>query len=172
MRRVQRSLVLAATAVLVLLPQRAHAFENEWHAGLRGGFASLKGRGSGPAAGIHGAYGVSDMFDVTFEGFGSCHGGCSDPGVVSGSAGLLYKVDVLEWIPYVGLLGGYYHFFGTGRNGESGSEIGGSVQLGLDYLLTRNLGLAAEIRWHGIVHDGLHPDLFSATLGAEYRWGF
>lgn len=157
-------------AVLVAAPGRAHAFEDEWHAGLRAGAASLAHRGWGPAVGLHGAYGISDMFDVSLEGLASWHG---DTDVYSGSVGLVYKIDVLEWIPYVGISAGYYDYARRpGPNGESGSEIGASVQLGLDYLFTRNWAAIADVRWHASFHDGVNFPLFSATLGAEYRWGF
>lgn len=161
----------AFAAVLIVMPDRAHAFEDEWHAGLRGGAASLSHRGWGPAVGLHGAYGISDMFDVSLEGLASWHKDGTD--VYSGSIGLVYKIDILEWIPYVGLSGGYYDYAGRiGPNGESGSEIGASVQLGLDYLFSRTWAAIADVRWHASFHDGVNFPLFSATLGAEYRWGF
>lgn len=160
--------------LLVLTTGRsAAAFEDEWHGGVRAGAASLAKRGWGPAVGLHGAYGISDMFDVSFEGLASRHDWNTPTSVYSASVGLVYKVDVLEWIPYVGVLGGYYYYAGRqGPNGERSSQPGASVELGLDYLFLRNWAATAELRWHASFSDGMNVPLFSATLGAEYRWGF
>lgn len=168
-----RLLGVALAAAAALSAGRARAFEDEWHAGARAGAASLRGRGWGPAVGLHGAYGISDMFDVALEGGASWHGGAHGTDVYSASLGLVYKIDILEWIPYVGVYGGYYDYARRpGPNGESGSEVGASVQLGLDYLFSRSFAAMGEVRWHASFRDGMDVPLFSATLGAEYRWGF
>ena len=150
----------------------ALAFEDEWRVGGRAGIATLSGRGMGPALGLHAGYALSDMFDVTFEGLASRHDGSDGTDVMSAALGLAYKIDVFEWIPYVAVLGGYYHYAGLpGPDGERGSEIGGAGQAGLDYLVSRSFGLGAELRWHASLRDGLSLPLFSATLGAAYRFG-
>jgi hypothetical protein len=158
----------------------------EWHAGARAGVGVLSGR-PGPAFGAHAAYGLGDYFDATLELTGSHHYGASDyppcvknPGtcrtgtdVFSASAGLAYKIDVFEWIPYIALLAGYYSYSGApGIHGEHGSEFGASLQGGVDYLVTRELAFGADVRWHASFDDGVHVPLFTATLGAEYRWGW
>jgi hypothetical protein len=165
-------LAAAVGAGLGVSPLRASAADQEWHAGAKAGVAALSGQGVGPAVGLHGAYGLGDMFDVTVELLGSKHGGAGGTDVLSGSAGLAYKIDVLRWIPYVALLGGYYHYSGArGPNGERGSVAGASAQLGMDYLVTRQFAVGAEVRWHASFHGAMDIPLFSATLGAEYRWG-
>jgi hypothetical protein len=168
-------LVLIAVCVgggLGVAPLGAAAADQEWHAGVRAGVASLAGQGVGPAIGVHGAYGLGDMFDVTAELLGSRHGGASGTDVLSASAGLAYKIDVLQWIPYVAVLGGYYHYGGApGPDGERGSEVGASAQIGIDYLVMRQLAIGADVRWHASFHGGMDIPLVSATLGAEYRWG-
>jgi hypothetical protein len=162
------------------------ALGQDWHTGVRAGVGVLSGR-PGPLIGAHGAYGFGDMFDAIVEVSGSHHYGASDyppcvnkvracasgTDVFSASAGAAYKIDVFEWIPYVGLLAGYYDYAGApGIHGEHGSRFGASVQIGVDYLLMRELALGAEIRWHASFEDGFSLPLFGATLGAEYRWGW
>jgi hypothetical protein len=165
----------------------AFGAEEEWHLGGRAGVGVLSGLGAGPAFGLHGAYGLSDMFDVTLELNESHHFGgeltAEVPGqaprqkgaadVLSASAGLSYKIDVFEWIPYVTTLAGYYAYLGEpGPHGEHGSEFGASIQIGLDYLPMRELAFGADVRWHASFVDGFSFPLFTATLGAEYRWGW
>jgi len=151
----------------------AFGADEEWHAGGRAGITVMKGTGVAPALGLHGAYGLGDMFDATVEVLGSHHVGSTGTDVLSASAGAAYKIDVFEWIPYVSLLAGYYDYIGSpGPNREHGSQFGASAQIGLDYLPMRELALGAEVRWHASFSDGFHFPLFSATLGAEYRWGW
>jgi hypothetical protein len=171
-RRSPACLALAAVAACVLAPADALAFEDEWRVGGRAGVADLSGVGLGPALGLHAGYALSDMFDVTFEGLVSRHDGADGTDVAIATVGLAYKVDVFQWIPYVAVLGGYAHYAGVpGPGGEHGSEPAVAGQLGLDYLVTRSFGMGAELRWHSSLRDGLSFPLFSATLGAMYRFG-
>lgn len=163
---------LAASAVVVW-GARASAAEQEWHAGGRAGIAVLSKTGVEPALGLHGAYGLNDMFDATLEILGSHHVGSTGTDVLSASAGIVYKIDVFEWIPYAGLLAGWYGYGGApGPHGEHGSEFGASVQLGVDYLAMRELAFGLDVRWHASLVGGFSVPLFTTTLGAEYRWGW
>jgi hypothetical protein len=163
----------AAFAVAVLGTRSARATEQEWRAGGRAGIAVLSKTGVEPALGLHGAYGINDIFDATVEVLGSHHVSGSGTDVLSASAGIAYKIDVFQWIPYVALLGGWYGYGGApGPHGEHGSEFGASIQLGVDYLVMRELSLGADVRWHASFHDGFSVPLFTTTLGAEYRWGW
>jgi hypothetical protein len=36
----------------------------------------------------------------------------------------------------------------------------------------RELAIGADVRWHASFVDGFSFPLFTATLGAEYRWGW
>lgn len=166
------ALGLATACAVVAVVNDARAFEDQWHAGARAGFATLLRRGTGPALGVHAAYGLSDMFDVHVEGLLSRHGGSDGTDVASAVAGLVYKIDVFEWVPYVGVVGGYYHFGGSiGPDGERGGRAGAAVQAGIDYLASRELAFNVDVRWHTAFAEGLKMPLFSATLGAEYRFG-
>lgn len=150
----------------------AQAFEKQWRVGGGAGLATLRHAPVGPALDLHGAYGLNDMFDAQLELLWSRHGGADGTDILSASAGLSYKIDVFEWVPYVGLLGGYYHYLGApGPDGESGPEPGASIVLGLDHLFTRNFSMGAQVRWHASFADGVAFPYFNALLRAEYRWG-
>jgi hypothetical protein len=169
---IRRVVSAGALAGVVGMAAPARAFEREWHAGLRAGFATLTKRGMGPALGVHGAYGLSDMFDVTLEALASRHDGADGTDVLSATAGLTYKIDVFQWIPYLGLVGGYYHFGGEPAGRFEGGMPGFALQAGLDYLVVREVAIGLELREHNVLEDGLHLPVFSATLGAEYRFGW
>jgi hypothetical protein len=133
------------------------------------------GKDPGWAVGLHGAYGLSDMFDAELEFFRTHNpavGGQSSD-ISAATMGLAYKIDILRWIPYAGLLGGYYYWGGApGPHGESGSTGGAAFQVGLDFLLTREVALNFDFRSHFSFKDELYSPLQTLMLGAEYRWGF
>ena len=173
MARSSRPSVFAAGFFAVWLTSPlAHAVDGEWHAGARLGIATLKGSSLGPAADVHGAYELSDLFDIVVDIAGSRHGGPSGTDVLSASGGLAYKIDVFQWIPYVSVLGGYYRFEGMpGPNRDNGGQAGGSVHAGLDYLPMRQLAFGADFGWHTVFHGLTFPH-FTALVGAEYRFGW
>jgi hypothetical protein len=165
---------------LGLSPARALAFEGQWHAGggIGAGFFADSATRAGPAIGLHGAYGLSDYFDVKLEGLAALHSRDEHGlGLYAVSAGLAYKIDVIQWIPYVGVQVGYYRLSGTDRPGQlHPNELGMSVDLGMDYAVSRSFGLGLELRYHGFLSDPLaslgDAPYFSALLRAEYRWGW
>lgn len=167
----------ALGALTAFAPGRAEAFDNDWHVGAKGGLAVLDGKDLGPAVGIHGAYELSDMFDAELELTGSRNSDATgaQTQIFGATAGVAYKIDILQLVPYVGALGGYYDYMqAPGPHGESGSEFGMAIQVGLDYLLTRNVALSFDFRTHLSFHDGFtsaYMPLQTFLLGAEYRWG-
>lgn len=165
------SALAAAASLAVSRP--ATAFEREWHAGGKLGGAVLKDAPLGAAVNLHGAYGLSDMFDAVIEVTASRHGWSGGTDVLSVTGGLAYKIDVLEWVPYVGLLGGYYHWAGTpGPSGEHGPAFGAAISAGVDYLVSRELVFGVDLRAHTSFEDGLSFPYYTGLLGAEYRWGW
>ena len=181
----RKSILAAATvaALAVLAPDDAAAFERQWRAGGGVGLAGLtefQGAFSSPAAGLHLAYGVSDMFDVMLELNSSSHSIVADSRstVYSASAGLAYKLDVIEWVPYFAVLVGYYRFAGPSPF-ESPNQAGAGLALGIDYAFERSFAVGAQIRYHGFMDDlpasvlgtGEGP-YFTSLLRFEYRWGF
>jgi hypothetical protein len=172
--KIQRLVPLAAVvAAAGLCPARAAAFEREWRVGLGGGLAAVDEVGLGPALDVHGAYGLSDLFDVNLELLGSRHRADGSTDVLSAAAGMSYKIDVFQWIPYVEVAGGLYYYGGDGGpNGEKGVEPGASAALGLDYLVSRSFSLGLQVRQHASFSDGLSLPYLTSTLRAAYRWGW
>jgi hypothetical protein len=170
----QRFLVstLLSSALLAAVTD-ARALDREWRAGGGVGAAHLGDAGFGPSLNLHGAYGLSDLFDLNLELLGSRHRTSGSADVLSAAAGISYKIDVFQWIPYVQLAGGLYYYGGDGGpNGESGLEPGASVGLGLDYLFSRSFSLGVLLREHASFSDGLSFPYLSGNLRAAYRWGW
>lgn len=164
----------AAFALVVFGTRGASAYEHDFHVGAKGGLAFQNDRDLGWAVGAHGAYGLSDMFDAELELFASQNVVVDDQKttVFAATTGLAYKIDILRWIPYVGVLGGYYHWGGLpGPNGET-NAVGAAAQLGLDFLMTRDVALSLDFRWHFSFKDEFYSPMRSLMLGAEYRWGY
>lgn len=157
-------------AVLAFAPRSARAMEGEWHTGARVGFATLRGGSLGPALDVHGAYELSDLFDVVAQVQGSRHDGSSGTDALSASLGLAYKIDVFQWIPYVSALGGYYHYAGPLKREDD--RAGASVHTGLDYLVVRELSVGFDLGFHVPIGDPPRSVQYAALLGAEYRFGW
>lgn len=177
------ALLVALGALLTASP--AGAFERQWHLGGGlglGAFTDAAAR-PGPVLGLHGAYGLSDTFDLRLAVLGAGYRLEDSAGEPHGrslaavTAGLAYKLDVIAWVPYAGLQVGYYRLGSALRPGVlAANEAGFSVDLGLDYAVRRHLGVGVELRYHGFLSDPLRSlgeaPWFTGLLRAEYRWGW
>lgn len=184
--------ILAAALFVVALPRTASAFERQWHLGAGLGWVVPKDAyTSGPAVALHLAYGISDMFDARVEVRSSLHdleapasSASAEERALGGGrnsfsqamVGLAYKVDVIEWVPYLGVRAGYYRFGATPPLakfpiGKEYARQGGSLgtMLGVDYAFSRSAAIGAEVDYDTLLPRG---GAFSASLHVEYRWGF
>jgi hypothetical protein len=170
---VRRSAVAVLSfGIAAAVPESAEAFERQWHLGAgAGAVAFADGYGVGPAVQLDAAYGISDMFDAKLELTASLHEGQEDSAVYSYAAtgGLLYKLDVIEWVPYFGLLLGYDALLGE-PGGDTGYLVV-SVPLGIDYAFSRAFAVGLEVKTSMLFGPALNGT--EAVLArAEYRWGF
>jgi hypothetical protein len=151
----------------------AHAFERQWHLGVGLGIASPSSPYRvGAAASLHAAYGISDVFDARFmlgTSLFDLEDGTGKNTLSQTSLGLAYKIDIIEWVPYAGVRAGAFYFGNAPEapHVRSGASIGWMA--GLDYALSRDIGLGAELSY-----DMLLPEagVLSVLARAEYRWGF
>lgn len=175
------SFFLAGALALFLAP-RALATEGQLHTGAGVGVVSFTRSDApvAPAVGVHAAYELSDMFDARIELLGSQHEFVEGQKTrfYSATGGLTYKLDVIDIVPYAGILGGVYAFDGFYPYAEAQPrkvQLGISIPLGLDYTVSTHFGLGLQLRYHGILSDPLKDErdgpIFSALLRAEYRFG-
>lgn len=170
-----------ATAILVTLAgwlrsSTAQAFEEQWHmgGGLGAVSASASQLGLGPAVNAYGAYGLDDMFDVKLDFAASNHAFEAAPdatdrrSIYTGTLGISYKIDVIEWIPYFGAHVGWLHTNLPKDLGmaTSGLLVGGVI--GLDYSASSSWGVGVANQLHIPLGGGSFVDLF---LRAEYHFG-
>jgi hypothetical protein len=176
---------LAILAAVLSVTSASEAFERQWHVGGGVGLAIAPGSDypAGPLLGVHGAYGLSDMFDVRLELAMSRH----VLGVVpeqeqwlyGADAAIAYKLDIIEWVPYFGVLAGYHGATKPPRAQASDEpapfeqrEVDFGSLLGVDYSLSRSLALGAQIRYHVFSSNLSGGGYTVAALHAEYRWGW
>jgi opacity protein-like surface antigen len=195
MRRSRAPLLLPAlVAAALLVPSVADAYERQWHAGVSLGYAYLstevptegptegpttEAAGHGFGGGLHLTYGINDMFNVMAELDLTAHpSGSLLAG--SASAGVSYVVDILQVVPYVGLMAGGYDLWTT--SGPCGAEglpschsgrLGGSIPFGLDYTVTRSFTIGFAGRYHLLfLGPGSVEQMFTAFARAELVWGY
>jgi len=174
-------LAIGVSLVAVLLPRIASAFEGQWHVGGGLGLMSYGGdtHFTMPELALHGAYGLSNVFDVRLELGESLplSSGKSNRGLGYAEAVLAYKLDIIEWIPWAGLGAGAFAATGDlqGR-GREALQPAASLWFGLDYAFNREWGAGAFIGMHSWFADstrsGLHYAATNFGLRIERRFGW
>lgn len=178
-------LLAAAALACGLLPRPAAAFERQHHLGVDGGvaFVSVDQKPTlsvGGGGGLHYAYGLSDAFNLLVEGAFCPVALQEDPEpnhnrptmIENVGVGVAYTLDVLRWVPYVGLLASGFTLHGGSIEGVRGAA-GATIAAGLDYQLTRHVALGLAVRQHFMLSDlGDYPSYTQIFLRAEWVWGF
>jgi hypothetical protein len=178
--RVPGSFLCLLVGAACLVSGRAEAFENQWHLGGGVGIAKhARVDGVAPLVGIHGAYGLSDMFDLRLElGATGLHAdGERVTYLTQALAGVTYKLDVIQLIPYGGVLLGASR--GTRLLDDKANdrfEPTVSLLFGLDYALSRATGLGLAVGLHAMPFEGsgsaTDSILTTVLLRAEHRFGW
>jgi hypothetical protein len=176
-----KSLVIPAIVAGCLVTVPALCFEGQWHLGAGAGMLSYKGDSnySMPALTLHAAYGISDTFDARLE-LGEAiplSSGNSNRTLGYAEGLFVYKLDIIEWIPWAGL--GLGAFAATGNlQGIARDPVqpAASLWLGLDYAFTRQWGVGAFVAMHSFVADSTRSNLrYAATnfgIHFEHRFGW
>jgi hypothetical protein len=181
-----RVLVAAvALAGVLLAPRAAHAFERSQGFGLDAGLAVLSVGGeaaeTGISFGLHYSIALNDQFDFVAEAGGAVVD--LDPIVApmaptnrpsmlwNTDAGVIYKLDIVQFVPYFGALVGGYVLNG-GSLPAAQVQPGVELAVGADYLLSRKWAVGLAIREHLLFTDmGDYPSYLTVTGRLEYTWG-
>ena len=140
----------------------------------------------GGVVGAFYTYGITDQFNLLVEGSFALQGvtespiSDKDPTVPAvrprflgtGAAGVSYVLDVLQWVPYGGLL--------LGVNALGGGTMPGVVvspdailAIGLDYQFGRRVTLGGAFRQHfALTQLSVYPSYSQLFLKLEYTWGY
>lgn len=162
--------IIGLVGAVFLQSNLALAFEDQWHAGGGLGFSDATDYRVGPALNAYGAYGISDVFDVRLEAQASHNVRLRTPSLFyAGKFVLAYKVDVIEWIPYLGLSAGVLGAQKPFPPFRTVQPLAG-LMFGLDYAVTRSFGLGLALNAdYAFTVRGLLP---SAFVRAEHRFGW
>ncbi|MGD0676152.1 MAG: hypothetical protein ABSC94_12070 [Polyangiaceae bacterium] len=171
-------------AFVLTLAARVEAVEREQQLGADAGPGILVAAGKtevGGAIAIHWTYGLTDAFNLMLEASGSVlslrnEGDATHqrPGwILDADVGVGYVFDVLQWVPYAGVLVGGYGLSGGSLEGGTKILPGAVVALGLDYRLTRTVAVGVALRQHMLVTDtGNYPSFTQALARLETTWGW
>lgn len=162
---------------LLASPATAQAFERQWHAGLDAGLAGVSWNDqvhSGLGGGLHLAYGLTDSYNLLVELGASSHSIYADRpalGIAHGAAGMAYTLDVIRWVPYMGLLVGGYRFSGAELE-QADYRLGFQAALGLDYRPSRSWAVGIQLRYHTFSDDPLTTHYMTSFGRFELLWGW
>jgi hypothetical protein len=164
-------------AVVVGVPAPASATEQQWRTGAEIGYAIValaEGTLGGFAVGAHATYGLSDAFNLRL-GADLCTFDRLPPAsyalVWGGSVGLEYVIDVLDWVPYVGLS---LDAMGVYKEAERHDLFAGfELPIGLGYQLLPEWTVGGEFRYRSLLFGtDLGPIPMLAFLArSEYVFG-
>jgi len=168
----------------------ACAAAGQWQAGARAGVAWLDGPRWGPSAEAFLRYGIGDSVDLdlqlltSFHPFqpsakaaegapaGSAAGDTALPWLAGVAPALMYRWDVLRFVPYAGAGVGAYA--GHGLEGrESGLQFGVSGRVGVEWLLNRDVVLSTQVSAHlALTESPIPAPWIQLGVGAGYVWGW
>jgi hypothetical protein len=183
-----RVVAAAAATLVTLVAVPAEAIERQHHLGLAPALAILsidkKSTNSVGAGGaIHYAYGLTDQFNLVVEASSAVvaakqkqdfpYSPKNRPATVDQlSAGVSYVIDIVQWVPYLGLQGGVYRLAG-GTVPDSLFIPGIAVSLGIDYQLSRHVAVGIGGRQHLLLTKlDTYPSYTTVLLRFEYMWGY
>jgi hypothetical protein len=181
-----RATVAAAALVCVLCaPRVAEAFERSQGFGLDAGLAVLSVSGQsaemGVSYGLHYSIALNDQFDFVAEAGGSivdldpivaAMAPTNRPAMIwNADAGVIYKLDIVRFVPYFGALAGGYILNG-GSLLSTQVQPGAELAVGADYLISRRWAVGLAIREHFLFTDlGDYPSYLTVTARLELTWG-
>jgi outer membrane protein W len=185
-----RRIAFAAAAVMLVVAaaRDAGAVENQHHVGLGPQLAILKvddkstlSIGGGLA--LHYTYGLNDQLNVMAELGGAivaAHQKQDAPDsphtrpaeIDHLAAGIGYVIDVIRYVPYIGILASGYRVSG-GTIDKALVIPGVELAVGLDYQLSRSWAVGLAARQHMLLTKlSTYPTYTTGLLRVEYMWGF
>lgn len=188
MRLVVAAAAAAAFSCAPSFVHEAHAVERQHKLGLDPSLSMLKvddkdSLSVGFGLGLHYSYGIDDQFNFMAEGNASIVAAeekiedATTPRtrpteVDHVAAGVGYVIDVLRWVPYIGVLASGYRLSG-GTLDKAIFSPGLSLAVGLDYQLSRHWAIGVAGRQHMLLTEvSTYPSYTTVMLRAEYMWGF
>lgn len=174
--------------VVAALGGDAHAIERQHHVGAGPSLdilaiddKSTLDVGAGFA--LHYTYGLTDQFNLMAEAASAIVAANqrqdtptsprTRPAAVDRvTFGVGYVIDVIQWVPYVGVLGGGYRMAGGTIDGSLFLP-GVELALGLDYQISRHWAVGVAFGEHLLFTKlSTYPSYATGQLRLEYIWGY
>jgi hypothetical protein len=167
----------------------AHAYEHQWQAGLSAGYTHfINGGGTaithasypGFGTSLSLTYGINDSFNIIGHVDMSAHPGAEPVLIGGGGVGVAYVLDVLRWVPWIGVtVGGYAVSAGAPCIATTDApcttgRLGFSLPFGLDYQVNRKFSIGAGGRYGALLfgNQNKFDQTISVFLRAQYIWGY
>jgi hypothetical protein len=175
------SLAAALVGAAALVEARpAAAYERQFRLGASFGYAALLGADTshGFGGGLHFAYGINDYLNFIAEVDATAHPS-AEWSVVSGAVGVAYVIDVLRWVPWVGIEGGPAGLVSLDPHcGLAIAEpcktfrLEGAIPFGLDYQVSRSFTVGVGGRFQILLLGSTPWETLGVFARAEYVWGY
>lgn len=182
-----RSVLVAA--LLLLASPSAYAFERQHQLGASADIAllSVEGRDGFKVAfggSARYSYGITDAWNFVakagafgFVGTEVAKDGTTLPKTIPssmffGSVGAVYTFDVIQFVPYAGVMIGPSVFAGGTLEGARWA-LSGDLLAGVTWNLSRNFAVGATVEQRFMLTDfSTYPSLTCFGLNASYVWGW
>lgn len=179
----------AVFAVVAAWSCEAEAYERQWQAAFGLGYSQLyNGGGTTAAKGIlpgFGAnlglsYGINDAWNVIGRADFSFQPGATPVFVAGGGAGIAYVLDVLQWVPWLGVTVDGYGVMAldpcvaTNDLSCSNGRLGFSGLGGIDYQVSRSFSIGGVARYGVLLlgNQNAVDQTLAVSLRAQYIWGY
>jgi opacity protein-like surface antigen len=181
--------LLAPLVLIAATSSEADAYERQWQAGFSAGYAQLVNQGAtaaplgsypGIGATFSLTYGLSDAWNIIGHVDGSIHPGATPVAMYGGGAGVSYVIDVVRWVPWLGVTAGGYGVtaldpcVATTDAPCTNGRLGLSLLGGLDYQLSRSFSIGGGGRYTVLLFGNQNKvdHTFSILARFQYIWGY
>lgn len=157
-------------AAILLGSFQVAASEGQWRLGAGAGVVvppdlSLP---LGPEAAAWLSFGLLESFDLTLHtSLTTYREDSARKTLLVAEPSVLYKLDILRWVPYVGVGAGWAQHW---ERGSSGAFVFDGI-VGVDYLLSRRWSARSEYR-ASFIADAADVPLSHLLFGVGFHWGY
>jgi hypothetical protein len=165
---------LCVVAIAIVFPTEAQAYERQWHVGANVGYiGGWNGIGHGVGGGVEVGYGVRDWLEVVGSVDLSGHPATKIL-VPSGTVGVHFAFDVLQIVPYIGVMAGGAGVLALGACATDchAPKLDLTVPFGLDYKVSPSVSIGLGGRFQLLLIGGSPTPMLGAFARAAYVWGF
>lgn len=181
--------LLSPLVLIAATSSEADAYERQWQAGFSAGYTHFVNVGAttAPLASYPGVgssfsltYGISDAWNLIGHADFSFHPGASPVAIYGGGAGVSYVIDIVQWVPWLGVTAGGYGVsaldpcVATDAAPCTNGRLGLSLLGGLDYQVSRRFSIGGGGRYTVLLFGNQNKvdHTISVMARVQYIWGY